>query len=429
MTTTGTILGTSGADTVTASQSGTRIIGFGGNDTLRGGNGDDVLTGDSPYPPGDADILAGVLNAPAFKTWAFCYGAQTDTAVLSAASSQMLVIPLGRDAQTTKLAQEIPWTAQQIATIKASHQVYGYLDVAKINTWQSTGIAAWDPRWTSDGWATGTPVTGIAPEWLIGGQTKRDTALADFSVASWKTVLRERILELINRNYDGAFLDDVGEYYARVSSGLSNKSIAASARDMRDLVIDLRNYADSLRPPDASGNRFRLITNGDPYILSNTSADASSPDIVRNDLFGRAIDSMLLENQISTSQPGQANPQLGMNAQAKAVEFARTYPNVTILSVDIPLGNATVLTEAQRLKYITGALSNGFLPYTPDTYLTLAPTFLEILNSANAGPHDDVLDGGPGVNTATYSGLRSDYSVTALAGSIIRARPPAPGVT
>ena len=264
--------GTAGAETLVAGDQGDTLIGYGGSDILYGGVGNDRFAGDSPFPATDADVLAKVVNKPSYSSWAVVYEAQTDASAFIAAPVDMLIIPAARNSQTNLLAQEIPWTPAEIEAIRGSgKQLFGYLDVAKINTY----TAMWNPAWTVNGGQDATK-TGPVPAWLGPLDPKDEhkvTFIVDFVAPNtegqttvqlndaWKKVVLDRVDTLITQGFDGAFLDDVGEYFSlNVPADEPDRTatIAANARAMRDLVKAIHAHAPG----------FKLISNGGPYILA-----------------------------------------------------------------------------------------------------------------------------------------------------------------
>jgi endo-alpha-1,4-polygalactosaminidase (GH114 family) len=338
----------------------------------------------------DLAALSLARHDPAYNSWGLIYAgdaAGLTSAALGASSVGMVVLSAQAAADVAQkgAGAETLWGAQQIQAYRSAGKVVlTYLDLAKVNTY----TAMWNGSWTGTGFAD-SGVTSVAPAWVGGtdtvtnslGQivTATTTRRVNFSASSWLEALKVRVDALMAAGGDGLFLDDVGAYFNQIGGQFvanpSNLQKAVSARAMRDLVIALRQYIDS---KSASGTRFKLLVNADPSILVNTSADNSAPDTVRNAQFLKAIDGLVLENQVSLHALN-ADSSAGVAETVAQTTFAAN--GVPVLSID------TVRSAADATPVIADALAHGFLPYVAQgTYSVLSPTFTtDLAQSSQSG--------------------------------------------
>jgi|GEM_PF-2237698 len=423
-----TLVGSGESDVRVGGANDDSLVGLGGDDSLSGGAGDDTLIGDAPFAADAAGILGQVKFAPAYTQWAIDYAAQSGTASLDQAPQGMLVISSARDSQTNKIAQEIPWRPDEIAALKdgpsGARELYGYLDLAKINTYTTMWNVAWQP--------------GVSqPAWL-GAQSPADVANHAYPVAftttpggpgettlnpDWQSIVLARVDAMAAQGFTGLFLDDVGAYFnLHVTPEMTANAqktvgkdpvleqqrlniVADNARAMRDLVLAVHQEQPGLK----------LIANGAPFILGDTGADGTPGQATANGNYGHALSAMVAENDISGGD--------GV-AQTGAAGFANLF-HIPILSLDYPHSSdpsvtMPPLTSQQRLDYTTQALMLGFLPSVPDylDQLPPAPDFAGTVLAALGGPHNDTLDGGAGNNTAIYAGAMADYVITRHGGVV-----------
>ncbi len=416
MTVNPTLIGSASAETLIGATADTTLIGYGGNDHLTGSAGNDTLVGDSPFPVADAGILGLVAHAPAFSNWAIDYSAQTDTNALVQATQDMLVIGAARVSNTGQLSSETLWTPTEIAAIEGSgKEVYGYLDLNKINTYTTMWNAGWNSSVAAPSWLGAIdPLDKTGQTYLVNFVSTPAGQTVPVLDPDWEAAVLARAATIAGQGFTGLFLDDPGEYFWRNvpvdpmdptnwSYPPRLAAIAENARAMRDLVLAIHTAQPALK----------LIVNGAPYLPGDTTADGATGQQSANDAYGAAVSALVAEDYIAVPDTF---------AQDGAKAFSATY-NRPILSLDysqpsVPGAVAPPLTAAQRLQYTTQALSLGFLPSVPDNGFTLPPNFLTTLHDANAGSHNDTMDGGAGINTATYAGLESDYVLTRHGGVV-----------
>jgi Ca2+-binding RTX toxin-like protein len=374
----GRIAGTSGADQLTGQELADILIGHGGADLLSGNGGDDLLMGERTVVRNP--LLATVTD------YAIIYngdeGAPYTQAGLKASDHDLIVIY--PSSQIMNHAETL-WSGAQIADIGTSKLVLAYLDITKINDYESF---VWQSNWTNTGLATGAN-TGNTPPWLgalDGDDHTHSTRLVDLDHPDWvaglKPLLYARIDQLVARGYDGLFLDDLGRFFV-----LGNDPVTADrARDIRDLVIDLAAHARSQVIANggtaAQAANFAIVVNGAPFIIGDTIADHSAPDTVQNERYYASIDGILAESYFV------ANDTVAINQTITAFG-AR---GIALFAADrnVAPGQVATLEAAED--------AAGFVPYaiTGDNYGFDGPRFVSTMGDNAAG--DDRLNGGGGTD-------------------------------
>lgn len=408
-----------------------RLIGGSGNSTIYGNGGNDVIYGDADprfaSPTGiQAARESGSAYQPTdFDTWAVLYQNPNNpnatqsynVTALAAAPHELVVLGSGSVVSNTDQANtEAVWTAAQLDQITADgKQAVVYMNLGKINHFLSN----WNTAWSSNGLASGTP-TGLAG-WFRAQDPEYPTAwMADFTRSDWLDLLKLRITELLKTGANGIFLDDSSLYFAYAvqefpaATGADYLArVGELARGMRDLITAVSAHIDTELVRLANDGfdvpapaDFKLLLNGDPYMLQNALFDengnfvngnvaqaiAANPD---NQAFYAAIDGFILESLVM----GTSDQPLILARDHVAVPGG-----VPILTVD-----RNVPTEEQRLDVTKEAVDFGFLPYVTrsDLYDTLDPDFVTALLSEVTTPGDDVIHAGDG-NDLAAGGLGND---------------------
>jgi Ca2+-binding RTX toxin-like protein len=381
-------IGTSGADDLSANPppgsplepvpTGEILIGHGGNDILRGNSGEDVLFGDTVFARNAA--LQGVRDhAIIYSGNGYTESAlQQNNHDLLIINSARVIINAGPNHSETL------WTAAQIANIGSNGKlVIGYLDLTKINDY----VGFWNESWTSNGLATGA-LTGAAPSWL-GAIDTADTRLINLDDPNWVAgvtpLFKARIAEMIGQGFDGIFFDDVVRYFVDQNVPLSQNN----AREVRDLIIDLAEYArDLVRSTQgaAAADRFAIIVNGAPSIVIDSLSDPATAARYYN-----AIDAILAENYLSTNN---------QNGISRALaDFASQ--GILTLSADTGIAAGAAQTALEQR-----GEANGFIPTTVSgpNYDGDTTRYTPILGAQNG---NDTLFGGGG-NDRLAGGLGND---------------------
>jgi Ca2+-binding RTX toxin-like protein len=281
--------------------------------------------------------------------------------------------------QTGGTPGETLWTSAQVDTISTGKLVLGYLNVAKINDYTSM----WNPNWTDTHTAGGTNVPGQAPDFLRQDGATANTRLVDITKASWIAALHARIDILIAQHFDGMFLDDVLRYYVPY-----NVTLGASARAMRDLIIDITAYARQQNP------NFIVMENGGPDLISHTTNDGAAADPAKAALFYGSIDAFLAESYFRDPGSGQENT-YGINT---AIANYGTQ-GIALFSADqlVPAGQAATILLA--------ADTAGFIPFTiPGSNYGYADSTRFASTMGDNAPGADELRGGDGSDQLIGSG-------------------------
>ncbi len=400
------LAGTTGNDTLTGTAGNDTVFGGQGNDSLSGGAGNDILYGDSTAQQTAVDTAYAQFG---IRNYGILYGGAGYTLDgLSHAAFDMLIIPSARFEDTTKVASEKDWSATEVHTIETTGSgrlVFAYLDIARINTFNSD----WNTKWVD---SKGQVVPGGMLTERVGTTT---TYKANYASAEWLNVMYARVDQLVADGYSGIFLDDPGDYFVGDTA-----TIAANARNMRDLIVNLRARADAdLAAAHKQPSDFRFIINGAPYLINDSHADGSGPS-ANDDAYFHAISAILAEDYVSG------------NAQAFIDKVIDVYGSrgITLLFLDRVL-NGSNLTETQRQDYMRQAAEDGFLPYATTSQLdfTLDPAFVLAAdqkagngndtlagNDGNdtlaGGAGSDLIDGGAGIDMAVLVSTRQQATVT-----------------
>ena len=410
--------GWKGSDQIFGGAGNDIIEGGDNSDELWGGSGDDLIYADrmpnpDALPASEADVLSLISNLPEFHTWGLLYQGENYTLTdLASSSHAMLIINSSRYSITSEPNSEVPWTSEEIATIKAGGKLLlGYVNLAKINSFWND----WNNSWTSNGIASGE-LTESAPSWL--GDLESDTTrLADFANPAFQEIVKNRIERMIVQGFNGTLLDDVLEYYARVPQGLEfgdfQEAVSQNAIAMRNFILDLREFADAkmleLYGPDAANNHFNFVVNGAPYILADAVLDEDIFVAPESQEYLNAIDAIVVENYFAN------------NLEAAIQDTTRYFGSngVPLLSLD-----TEQVTQQQRIGIITDAVNAGFLPYATesDSYGVLNGTFFEELEDTPepgndlifGGPGADIVYGGLGIDTKSYADSPTGISVDLL---------------
>ena len=232
-------------------------------------------------------------------------------------------------------------TAAELATLQGQWtKVMGYVDICvtdDVRPW-------WNPAWTSNGTDTGTPVAGVAPDWLVNsvpydfsGDGIPDAKIVDFASAAWQQIVINQVLDLQARGFDGVFLDDVGAYF----STAGGRTPAQNAAEMVDFIQSIRALV---------GSTFKIYVNGSPYLGSDAG------DVVG---LGNAIDGMILENYGRLTDT--ATQDLYLNAAMTNVA-----PYAELLTVDI------ISTPAAYFDYLMKVEGLGLASYATYSDYSLA---------------------------------------------------------
>jgi endo-alpha-1,4-polygalactosaminidase (GH114 family) len=141
----------------------------------------------------------------------------------------------------------------------------------------------------------------LRPSWF-GAVSASGELLSAFWTGEWHAILKGRMDELLEREYDGVFLDDLLHYFnwwsdprllaiAAQRGGPSTAEEAAQA--MIRLVVELATYARQDAP--RANPSFRLVVNGAPYIGFDAGADEAASGFLD---YVDAIDGILLESSL-----------------------------------------------------------------------------------------------------------------------------------
>jgi uncharacterized protein (TIGR01370 family) len=441
------IWGDTGNDTLVGDDGDDTIDGWFGNDRLIGGSGDDVLIGGagSDYldgNEGDDVIYGGSRNLgnslvgspteiankftvnPGFKSWGLLYqGSQYTVAQLSQASHEMLVLNPSKSSISDAAASEVLWTKQELHAIAngaTTKKLIGYVNTSKV----TSSLLEWNAAWTSNGLASGTlTAQGLAQGWLASVDVAQvQTREVNYWQSSWQSLVFQRIDRMISQGFNGAFLDDVSEFFERRVDGLTAGSaefvnqVAINATAMRDFVVAIRDRADSTTAQKLGvaiselnkTNRFQLYVNGAPYLLqdalqANDAIVQTNIQRVVNDStsvrYLRAIDGLVAENFFSRAPDTQAY--IDYTVQLYGSQ------GVALLALD-----SAQVTQQQRIQIIANAVQRGFIPYATenDAYDVLNGTLYDELKlEVESAPSRDTLFGGQGQDSITIGETGGEY--------------------
>ncbi len=208
-------------------------------------------------------------------------------------------------------------TAEELATLQAGGTtVAGYINASVTD--DSRGY--WDSTWTDDGTDTGT-LTDAAPDWLIDQPSNEFGYIVDFTNSDWQDLVIEQAVDLVSSGFNGVFIDDFAQY---IVDGVTDLTANEAATEMMEFAVRI-NDAITAVDPDAV-----LVTNGDPYVVTNAVGGATSDASVS---FLDALDGMLLESYYGINLNleeaiEQAKEYIGPSADLLALEFGgTTYQN------------------------------------------------------------------------------------------------------
>lgn len=200
-------------------------------------------------------------------------------------------------------------SAAELAQLKAA----GVRTLAYVNlTVTDDARPYWNAAWTHDGTDTGTP-TAAAPAWLVNQPSNPWGYVVDFTEPAWQRIVLNQVRDLIQRGFDGVFLDDMAQYFV---SGATALTISQQASAMLHLVNTVVETAKAINP-NAS-----VVVNGTPYIVSDAVGGINS-DVSQT--FLHAVEGMLLERYWGIS-----------NTEEAAINYALDViaPNMSLLALD-----------------------------------------------------------------------------------------------
>lgn len=202
----------------------------------------------------------------------------------------------------------------QVARLQAAGStVVGYVETSIVEDYRTY----WDPSWTSNGKVDGR-VKNSAPEWLKDQPSNSFGPIVDYTDPAWKKIVIDQAVDLVERGYDGVFLDDVAQYFVRGATGQNERGQALS---MLKLVNQVSKAVHEVNP-DAT-----IVVNGDPYIVTDATG---GPNSAAARQFLKNIDAMLLESHFGINGPWlknaneQALKHIDKYAQLLAIEYGGT---------------------------------------------------------------------------------------------------------
>lgn len=250
-------------------------------------------------------------------------------------------------------------TDSQVMQLQAQGRtLVGYVETSVTEDYRSY----WDPSWTDDGTDHGN-LTASAPSWLQGQPRNQYGYIVKYWDPAWHQIVISEALDLVNRGYNGVFLDDVGRYYD-LGQQPGAPSEAKLAARMIDLVADVTNAIRAVNP-----NAY-VVVNGDPYIVTDTTGGLNGSEAHK---FFNSIDAMLLEDETK----GAINDAIH-----------NTAPHATLLALFAEGSAAHKQSEAMQ------AYKDGIVPYvSQDQAYNKLGAFVNPGTSGN-----DHLNGGNGPN-------------------------------
>ncbi len=404
-----------GEDTLSGGDGNDRLSGEDGADILDGGGGNDLLVGDRTPPTAamleaQAQVIATVQARLRIGDFAIIYqGDDYNVDRLTQIDHDLLIINPAKSISYYQDSRETLWTTEELNTIKSSGKTLaGYINLAKFNDF----IEVWDRKWTTDGTAHGS-LTASAPDFL--GEIDSSfihTRLVNYWLPDWRNILFSQVDRMISQGFDGIFLDDPGMYFS--ARGSSANEIAQAAREMRDLIIAVNEYAlakiTAIRGADGAEN-FLIIINGAPFIISDSIADGSTLDQDASERFYGSLDAILAENYFS----------LGLQYAVDKLHTDYSSRGITLLSAD-----TGQVTRQQQIKISEQAAANGLLPFVTDSddYSTSTGRFTVGLSDTLVGG-GDTLHGGAGADTLLGGADNDLYIVDASGDRVFETTTPA----
>lgn len=200
-------------------------------------------------------------------------------------------------------------TAEELARLQqADVQVLGYVNLSVTDDVRGY----WQSNWTSDGSDTGQP-TAEAPAWLLNQPSNAWGFVANFTDSAWKLLVIAQAVDVVQRGFDGVFLDDMAQYFV---SGATAFSIREQASAMLELVVAVTEAIQQINPA------AKVIVNGTPYVISDAVGGIASAS---SQAFLSHVDAVLLENYWGIT-----------NTEAAAIDYAAQHisPYTQVLALD-----------------------------------------------------------------------------------------------
>lgn len=312
---------------------------------------------------------------PRVTSFALQYGVLNYDALLN--SSLDLFITEGDADNSPFIIASI--TDARVAALQAQGRtIVGYVNVAVTDA----NRAYWQDSWTNAGSNPRheddlNPVSASAPTWLQNRPTNSFGILVDFTDPAWQQIVIDQAVALVGRGYAGVFLDDVGAYFAIGNATGGTAEIRRLADEMSEFVARIKAAIVEINP-DAY-----LVTNCDPYLITNVTNDARGTAAAVAYL--NAVDAHLLENPSLTTLEYSAN----------------TLAGETILILQNDQAPTTTVSEAWQY---------GVLYRSPTAAYNQFGTFRYQATDGN-----DVLTGGNGPNR--IDGLGGSDTISGGAGN------------
>jgi uncharacterized protein (TIGR01370 family) len=300
-------------------------------------------------------------------------------------------------------------TDSEVAALRAQGRtVVGYVNVAVTD--DNRGY--WNSAWTADGTDSGALLPG-APAWLVGQPVNAFGRIANFNNLDWQTIVINQAKALVQRGYDGIFLDDVAAYF-QLGNDVPSRQLLAT--QMANFVARIASEVRAINP-----SAF-VVANADPFLTTNVTPDAAGA--AARTAYLAAVDAHLLENM----------PLVGINQTPVSLPgeqllflFSNSAPTITLAEawrLGIPYYAPTEAYDV--LGSYIGAQTAG------DDVLTggSGPNFLRGAagnDTISGGDGNDVLVGDSGNDTLSggngadelYGGLGNDVFITASRGTTI----------
>lgn len=332
---------------------------------------------------------------PTFDSYCLVYSGQ-DFAELSESEFELVITegaPFG----------DFPaFTDTQVETLQGQGRtVIGYINVGVVDD----NRPYWDPAWTDDGTDLGEP-TAAAPEWLKDQPSNAFGIMPEFWNDDWKDLVIAQAVELVERGYDGVFLDDIGSYWL-LAQEAGQPAVNQLALWMMEFVLEIDAAIRAVNP-DAY-----LAINGDPYIMANSNLPGGPVAVA----FRAAVDAMLLENQTTTvwdyavNNMGTHTQILALSNQGDPYAFADSAWDHRVIPYASPDGDYLQLGPYFAPQGITRTGTSGADIYDGSDYddVLAGADGNDTLRGGDGadilrgGAGDDILIGGLGRDTADYS--------------------------